>query len=59
VGTRADVTILEKTDIPWVCHDASGEELIAPQKLSPVGVVKSGQLLQPHLRLLRDLVVAS
>lgn len=59
VGTPADITILEKTDAPWVCRDAQGESLIAPQKFAPAWVVKSGQLLQPHRRLLRDLVVAS
>ncbi|MEM1293375.1 MAG: amidohydrolase/deacetylase family metallohydrolase [Cyanobacteria bacterium P01_H01_bin.162] len=58
-GSRADITVLETSAAPWLCRDAQGEELIAPQKLSPAWVVKSGQLLQPHRRLLRDLVTAS
>lgn len=56
VGTRADITILDMIDAPWSCQDAMGEQLIAPQVLSPAWVVKSGRLLQPHLRLARDLV---
>ncbi|MEM9118600.1 MAG: amidohydrolase [Cyanobacteria bacterium P01_F01_bin.56] len=59
VETPADITILEKTPAPWACRDAQGEALIAPQKFTPAWVVKSGQLLQPHRRLLRDIVAAS
>jgi dihydroorotase len=58
-GTRADITVLERSEAPWVCRDALGEQLIAPQKVSPAWVVKSGQLIQPHRRLLRDLAIAS
>jgi dihydroorotase len=59
VGTLADITVIAISDAPWVCRDARGEQLIAPQKFSPAWVVKSGQLIQPHGRLLRDLAVAS
>ncbi|MEO1134952.1 MAG: amidohydrolase family protein, partial [Cyanobacteria bacterium J06639_1] len=57
-GTRADITVLEKMDAPWICRDAKGEQLIAPQRFSPAWVVKSGELITPHRRLLKDLVVA-
>ncbi|MEO0488662.1 MAG: amidohydrolase/deacetylase family metallohydrolase [Cyanobacteria bacterium J06659_2] len=56
-GTRADITVLEKMDAPWICRDAKGEQLIAPQRFSPAWVVKSGELITPHRRLLKDLVV--
>ena len=59
IGSRADITVLETSAAPWLCRDAQGEQLIAPQKLSPAWGVKSGQLLQPHRRLLRDLATAS
>ncbi len=59
VGTRADITVLDRIDAPWVCRDAAGEEVIAPQQLRPAWVVKSGQPIQPHRRLLRDLAIAS
>jgi dihydroorotase len=59
VGTPADITVLEISSSPWVCRDAKGEQLVAPQKLNPAWVVKSGRLIQPDRRLLRDLAVAS
>ncbi|MGB3292417.1 MAG: amidohydrolase/deacetylase family metallohydrolase [Phormidesmis sp.] len=59
VGSRADVTVLEWSDAPWVCRDSIGKELIAPQKLSPTWVVRAGQLIQPNRRLLRDLAAVS
>lgn len=58
IGTPADITVLESRDAPWVCRDAQGEQLIAPQKFQPAWVVKSGHLIQPSRRLLRDLAVA-
>jgi len=59
VGTPADITVLAISESPWVCRDAKGEQLVAPQKFHPVWVVKSGQLIQPDRRLLRDLAIAS
>jgi dihydroorotase len=59
VGTRADITVLEKTAAPWLCRDAQGEQMVAPQRFTPAWVLKSGQLIQPHRRLLRDLAMAS
>ena len=59
VGSRADITVLELINTPWVCQDSSGEQLIAPQKLSPVWVIRAGKRIQPNRRLLRDLAIAS
>lgn len=59
VGTPADITVLEVSESPWVCRDAKGEQLVAPQKFHPAWVVKSGQLIQPDRRLLRDLAIVS
>ena len=59
VGTPADITVLDISESPWVCRDAKGEQLVAPQKFHPAWVVKSGQLIQPDRRLLRDLAIAS
>lgn len=55
IGSRADITVLDKIQTAWVCRDALGEQLIAPQKLAPAWVVRAGQLLQPHRHLVRDL----
>lgn len=59
VGTRADITVLEINPNPWIGRDAKGDGLVASQKFSPAWVVKSGQLIQPHRRLLRDLAAAN
>ncbi|HEY9887834.1 MAG TPA: hypothetical protein V6D02_05495, partial [Candidatus Obscuribacterales bacterium] len=59
VGTPADITVLAISAAPWVCRDAKGEQLVAPQQFYPAWVVKSGRLIQPDRRLLRDLAIAS
>jgi dihydroorotase len=56
VGSIADITILELVEDDWLFFDALDEKLVAKQKLIPVGVVRSGKLIQPNCRLLRDLV---
>jgi dihydroorotase len=58
VGSRADITVLDWVEGRWIGRDALGEQITAPQKLLPSCVVRSGELLTPHRRLLRDLAVA-
>lgn len=58
VGSRSDITVLEKLDTPWPCRDAVGETLVAPQRFSPAWVVRAGELIQPNRRLVRDLAAA-
>jgi dihydroorotase len=55
IGSIADISILELIEGDWCFFDALEEKLIAKQRLIPVGVVRSGKLIQPSGRLLRDL----
>ncbi|MBH8560660.1 amidohydrolase family protein [Nostoc sp. CENA67] len=55
VGSVADITILKLVEGDWLFFDSLGQQLLAKQKLVPVLVVRSGELIQPHRRLLRDL----
>jgi len=58
VGSRADITVLDLVEAQWLCWDSSGEQVVANQKLVPTQVVRSGECLIPHQRLLRDLAMA-
>lgn len=55
IGSRADITVLDLVVGDWLCHDSLCEQLVAKQKLVPVWVVRSGKLIKPNCRLLRDL----
>lgn len=55
INSRADITVIDLVKKNWLCHDSLGEQLIAKQKLVPAWVVRSGKLIKPHCRLLRDL----
>ncbi|BAZ52058.1 hypothetical protein NIES4103_47170 [Nostoc sp. NIES-4103] len=55
VGSVADITILKLVEGDWLFFDSLGQQLLAKQKLVPVLVVRCGELMQPHGRLLRDL----
>jgi dihydroorotase len=55
VDSIADITILELVEGEWLFFDSLEEKIIAKEKLIPVGVVRSGKLIQPNRRLLRDL----
>ncbi|MDJ0735726.1 MAG: amidohydrolase/deacetylase family metallohydrolase [Nostocaceae cyanobacterium] len=55
IGSRADITIVELVEGDWLFSDSLGQKVIAKQRLVPVWVVRSGELIQPHRRLLRDL----
>ncbi|MBD2439017.1 amidohydrolase/deacetylase family metallohydrolase [Nostoc sp. FACHB-110] len=56
VGSIADISILQLVEGEWCFFDALEEKLVAQQKLIPVGVVRSGEFIQPSGRFLRDLV---
>ena len=58
IGSRADITVLDCAAGHWTYHDSTGETLTAEAKLVPAYVVKSGELIRPHGRLLRDLAAA-
>jgi dihydroorotase len=55
IGSLADITILKLVEGNWLFLDSLGKQLVAKQKLVPEWVVRSGLLIQPHRRLLRDL----
>ncbi len=57
IGSRADLTIVEIVEGQWMFFDCLGQRLRAKQQLIPVWVVRAGKLIQPHRRLLRDLVL--
>jgi dihydroorotase len=58
-GTVADVTVLTWNDTAHTYQDALGKTFAVPNQLIPAWVVKSGELLQPHRRLVRDLDLAA
>ncbi|ALF52335.1 amidohydrolase [Nostoc piscinale CENA21] len=56
VGSIADITILKLVEEDCLLFDAIEQPLKAKQRLIPVAVLRSGKLIQPNCRLLRDLV---
>jgi predicted amidohydrolase len=54
-GTTADVTVLTWSDSPQTYRDALGETFTVPNQLVPAGVVKKGEFLRSHRRLVRDI----
>jgi dihydroorotase len=55
VGTRADVTVLERVKDPCTLTDSRGEKLVAEEQLMPSLVVHRGELIRPSRRYLPDL----
>ena len=55
VGSRADITVIERRAGRWPVTDAMGEVLWAAERLLPKLVVRAGATLVPSLRLVRDL----
>ena len=51
----ADLTLLELIEGDWRFVDSLGESLVAREQLVPIWVIREGNLIQPHRRLLRDL----
>ena len=58
VGSRADITVLDRASDPWVMRDARGEDLPVAERLVPALVVRAGEVIEPHRRLLRDVCEA-
>lgn len=58
VGSRADITLLDWNDSPWLCQDALGVQRVIPRQLSPTRVIRAGKAMTPSLRLVRDLAGA-
>lgn len=55
VGSRADITVLDRLDGAWTVFDSTGEALDAGERLAPALVVREGRPIAPNRRLLRDL----
>lgn len=58
VGSRPDITVVDLVKGSWLCHNSLDKHFVAKQKLVPAWVVRSGKLIKPHCRLLRDLHLA-
>ena len=55
VGSRADITVLDRATDDWIMRDARGEELPVAERLVPALVLRQGEVIEPHRRLLRDI----
>ncbi len=55
VGSRADITVLRRIGGDWILRDAGGEKLVTNERLVPALVVREGEIIEPHRRLLRDI----
>jgi dihydroorotase len=53
--SRADLTLVQLIEGDWLFFDSLGQSLAAKHQLVPIWVIRSGNLIQPHRRLLRDL----
>ena len=58
-GTLADITILDRVMGDWTLRDGSGEALLASERLVPQLVVRAGEVIEPSLRYLPDLMPAA
>lgn len=56
IGTRADITILDRLQGDWLLRDGRGEGLLATERLVPRQVVRAGEVITPSLRYLPDLL---
>lgn len=54
VGSRADITVLERVQGPWQLRDTQNEILEVTERLVPSNVMRAGALSQPSRRLVRD-----
>jgi dihydroorotase len=55
VGTRADVTVLERMKEPCALTDSCGQSLTAGEQLVPSLVIRNGEPIEPTRRYLPDL----
>jgi dihydroorotase len=56
VGTLADITILDRLEADWLMRDGRGQGLLATERLVPRLVVRAGEVIQPSLRYLPDIL---
>lgn len=54
-GSRADITILDKISGDWQFYDSLGEGISVSEKLVPTLVIREGNVIHPHGKLLRDI----
>jgi len=55
VGSRADITVLDRVRGAWTLSDSTGENITVEQRLVPDLVIRAGQAITPNCRLLRDI----
>ena len=54
VGSRADITVLDRAVGPWPMTDSNGEILTVEERLVPTLVIRKGREIEPAKQLLRD-----
>ena len=54
VGSRADITVLDRAVGPWPMTDSNGEILTVEERLVPTLVIRKGREIEPAKKLLRD-----
>ncbi len=54
VGSRADITVLDRVAGAWPMTDSTGEVLNAEERLVPALVIRGGRVIEPGRQLLRD-----
>ncbi len=54
VGSRADITVLDRVAGAWAMPDSTGEILEVTERLVPALVLREGREITPNRRLLRD-----
>lgn len=58
-GSRADITILDRIAGEWTFTDCEGERLVGQERFVPKYVVRRGEIVKPHNRLVRDVTRAA
>ncbi len=54
VGSRADITVLDRVAGAWPMTDSTGEVLTVEERLVPALVIREGNEIEPGRQLLRD-----
>ena len=54
VGSRADITVLDRVAGAWPMTDSTGEVLTVEERLVPTLVIREGRRIEPGKQLLRD-----
>jgi dihydroorotase len=58
IGSRADITILDRVAGAWPMTDSTGEALDVRERLVPALVIREGREIEPDKKLLRDVWAA-